>query len=368
VKVRSTKQNPLLDLTSTPPSCVIDSKSSAQKMLFFDLNEVEFFEGAEKLLEIWFSVEDKSNDNGKELGLRSIPSEEFRKLVRYCNAEVVRSSKNEYIDSYVLSESSMFVAKDHIVMKTCGKTKLLNCVEPLLELTQVYLGIASIQNMFYSRKVYLKPNQQEENYQSFDQEVKLLRKYFPKGIVHTFGRGAEEWYLYTTDHTSDHTNEPDVTLEILMSDLDPRKMSQFIKCHPDDDDRKVTEKSGISDIIPGSVHEGILFDPCGYSMNGLKDNSYSTIHVTPQPHCSYVSYETNIQRENYDQLVSDVLDKFKPGKFIVTLISNKHSKCGSAPAAVEVIHPKGYQRYNLEKKTLKNYSVAYGYYRKDNVV
>ena len=48
------------------------------------------------------------------------------------------------------SESSMFVAKDHIVMKTCGKTKLLNCVEPLLELTQVYLGIASIQvgNLF----------------------------------------------------------------------------------------------------------------------------------------------------------------------------------------------------------------------------
>ena len=73
MKVRSTKQNPLLDLTSTPPSCLIDSKSSAQKMLFFDLNEVEFFEGAEKLLEIWFSVEDKGNDNGKELGLRSIP-------------------------------------------------------------------------------------------------------------------------------------------------------------------------------------------------------------------------------------------------------------------------------------------------------
>ena len=71
MKFRSTKQNPIVDLTSTPPSCVIDSKSRDQKMLLYDLNKVEFFEGAEKLLEIWFSVEDINN--GKELGLRSIP-------------------------------------------------------------------------------------------------------------------------------------------------------------------------------------------------------------------------------------------------------------------------------------------------------
>ena len=54
----------------------------------------------------------------------------------------------------------MFVAKDHIVLKTCGKTKLLNCVEPLLELTQVYLGIGSIQvrnlfAIFYTITIYV---------------------------------------------------------------------------------------------------------------------------------------------------------------------------------------------------------------------
>lgn len=144
------------------------------------------------------------------------------------------------------------------------------------------------------------------------------------GRFHKFGKeNGEEWYLYTTDHISDHTDKPDVTLEILMSELDPSKMMQFIKSHPDDDDKRVTEKSGIAELIPGSVHEGILFDPCGYSMNGLKDEFYSTIHVTPQPHCSYVSYETNIQLENFNQLVTAVLDTFKPGKFIVTLISNE---------------------------------------------
>ena len=73
------------------------------------------------------------------------------------------------------------------------------------------------------------------------------------------------------------------------------------------------------------MHDSILFDPCGYSMNSLNDESYSTIHVTPQPHCSYVSYETNIQLEDYDTLVAKVLDTFRPGKFIITLFANEAS-------------------------------------------
>lgn len=46
------------------------------------------------------------------------------------------------------SESSLFVAKDRIVLKTCGKTKVLNCVEPLLKLAKEYIGVAVIQVLF----------------------------------------------------------------------------------------------------------------------------------------------------------------------------------------------------------------------------
>ena len=37
-----------------------------------------------------------------------------------------------------------------------------------------YFLFPLLKNMFYSRKVYLKPDQQEENYQSFDHEVCIL--------------------------------------------------------------------------------------------------------------------------------------------------------------------------------------------------
>ena len=34
----------------------------------------------------------------------------------------------------------------------------------------------------------------------------------------------------------------------------------------------VLQKSGIGDLIPGTVIDDVLFEPCGYSMNGLLPN------------------------------------------------------------------------------------------------
>ena len=85
------------------------------------------------------------------------------------------------------------------------------------------------------------------------------------------------------------------------------------------------QNSGIEKILPGSINDGCLFNPIGFSLNGLYKDSYYTIHVTPQPSCSYVSFETNIKKENYDHIVNKVLDIFKPNKFIITLFSTKVS-------------------------------------------
>ena len=67
-----------------------------------------------------------------------------------------------------------------------------------------------------------------------------------------------------------------------------------------------------------------LFDPCGYSMNGvLKGGEYMTIHITPEAEFSYVSFESNIQQSSYLDVIKRVLDTFRPGKFIVTAFANK---------------------------------------------
>ena len=88
-----------------------------------------------------------------------------------------------------------------------------------------------------------------------------------------------------------------------------------------------------------------LFEPCGYSMNGILsdqesvsvgggsectkslDGAYMTIHITPEPEFSYVSFESNIPLVSYIGVIQRVLDTFLPGKFILTIFANRVSTC-----------------------------------------
>ena len=46
-------------------------------------------------------------------------------------------------------------------------------------------------------------------------------------------------------------------------------------------------------------------------MNGLTMGGFYTIHITPEVHCSYASFETNIPCSDYLDLVTRVLDVFQ---------------------------------------------------------
>lgn len=51
-----------------------------------------------------------------------------------------------------------------------------------------------------------------------------------------------------------------------------------------------------------------------------------TIHITPEPDFSYVSFESNIAASNYGDLIARVINLFQPGKFVVTIFANKVSQ------------------------------------------
>merc|ERR1712059_144066 len=54
------------------------------------------------------------------------------------------------------------------------------------------------------------------------------------------------------------------------------------------------------------------------------DPGYMTIHVTPQPSCSYASFETNTSSVSI-ALIQQVLDIFRPGKFIISFYATESS-------------------------------------------
>lgn len=238
------------------------------------------------------------------------------------------------------------------------------CLETLLKLAVGMAGYVEIEELFYSRKNFKRPEMQVAPHRDFEEEVALLDSYFDAGRAYCLGAVNKDcWYLYTmsrrgqaaaggVDGAADrrtpkridallgsgktamvatemqketpdeqesqsgsdsdeissddgeeresslilvqsenaqhadveersageeeeaelgYTPDPDQTIEILMTELDPKVMDIFTKdmCMTG---QEATEKSGIDKILPGMKIDDYLFDPCGYSMNGIARN------------------------------------------------------------------------------------------------
>ena len=96
-------------------------------------------------------------------------------------------SKNGQVDAYVLSESSMFVSQRRFILKTCGTTTPLECISDLVSMAKQYTGFDTIEDIFYSRKNFERPDLQLKPHRSFEQEVALLDEMFADGAAYCLG-------------------------------------------------------------------------------------------------------------------------------------------------------------------------------------
>ncbi|WEW56094.1 spermidine resistance protein [Emydomyces testavorans] len=241
-------------------------------------------------------------------------------------------------------------------------------------------------------------------------------------------------------------DENDETLEILMTDLDEKNAKQFYldyasavaedrhrSLHQDSDQHLdvfsnnssdcsdvdsdagqslpseltseghglgtvVSDSCGLSNVYPTSKYpdariDAYLFTPCGFSANGIVPSCgdkagthYFTVHVTPEPHCSYASFESNVPLaqsgcETAD-IVKQVVEIFKPGRFSVTLFEAKpgHARLPNANNLYDtrVLHPHaalrdakmdhipGYRRVDRIVHDLDGYDLVFRYYERND--
>ena len=165
----------------------------------------------------------------------------------------------------------------------------------------------------------------------------------------------------------------------------------------------VAESSGLADIYPASKYpdariDAYLFTPCGFSANGVipaapssdalnhnvddpqptrnnKPAHYFTVHVTPEPQCSYASFETNVPGPQPGAETADIVQQvvriFKPGRFTVTLFEAKGAE---SMATLErqallkrrsrVDHIEGYRRVDRIVHDLDGYDLVFRYYER----
>lgn len=344
-------------------------------------NGEHFFEGVEKLLEVWF---DESSIPAGDL--RNITRNEWEQLLRHVKCEIISYTKNDHIDAFLLSESSMFVSRRRWILKTCGTTTPLKCLELLLELARVE-GYSVISDIFYSRKNFTRPEAQNSPHKGFYEEVTYLDSIFPEGRSYCLGSINQEcWYLYTFSRPEvkalaptpapavelvakipkydEKDADPDQTIEILMQNLDKDVMATFSKSQFSDG-REVTIHSGIDQLLPDMLIDDFLFDPCGYSMNGINESGeYMTIHITPEDKFSYVSFESNVALDNYTKLINQVIKTFKPGKFIVTIFANKSSLAYETMKELEIKYStlSNWRRTDMQCCNFPSYNLLFAQY------
>ncbi|KAI3462833.1 hypothetical protein Pfo_019496 [Paulownia fortunei] len=282
------------------------------------------FEGYEKRLEISFSEPGIFADPGSR-GLRSLSKIQLDEILDPAQCTIVSSLMNAEVDSYVLSESSLFVYPYKIILKTCGTTKLLLSIPPILKLADtVGLTVSSVK---YTRGSFIFPGAQPFPHRSFSEEVAVLDSHFNKlGLsskAYVMG-GADEhekWHVYSACAESASNMALVYTLEMCMTNLDQKKASVFFNTQSSSA-AVMTEVSGIRKILPESEICDFDFDPCGYSMNAVEGSAISTIHVTPEDGFSYASFEAvgyDFKQVDLTPILERVLACFQPAKFSVAL-------------------------------------------------
>lgn len=321
------------------------------------LNDDSFpgpFEGPEKLLEVWFApspamMEARMRAAGKESaaeredgtrvrGLRCVPRAQWEEMLDIVKCKVLSVVQGEELDSYLLSESSLFVYPHYIILKTCGTTLNLHGLGRINAIVAEHCGLASQWRLFYSRKSFFFPELQKGPHREWSHEVEFLESgasgHGYDGNAYYVGPiNRDHWVLYLTSPddsvlagleaaspAAGAVERPrqlppptpngfcDQTLEILMTHLRPEGREPFFV--PAGTDKAghelgvdISRQLGIDALFsPDETSlDSFGFEPCGYSANavigtGLPESNggYFTIHVTPEDGWSFASFECNV--------------------------------------------------------------------------
>jgi S-adenosylmethionine decarboxylase len=173
------------------------------------------FEGVEKVLEIDFAP-----GLGEANGLRDIPRADWDAVLTDAKCTILARLSSGDVDSYVLSESSLFVYPRKLVLKTCGTTTLLMCLPRLLELTQ-RLSLR-VEWVAYTRKDFQFPAAQKYPHRGPKEEITYLKELFPEGSAFLMGPvTGDHWLVFVADYVDRATTEcVDRTLDMMMFGID----------------------------------------------------------------------------------------------------------------------------------------------------
>lgn len=223
-----------------------------------NLDSTFAFEGPEKLLEIWFypSEHDAAVTKNGE-GLRAIPLQTWQQILDLVSCKILSMKSSNFMDAYLLSESSLFVFPHKIILKTCGTTTTLACLGAVFEAVQKFVAssytLKDVDKIFYSRRCFMFPEKQKHVHRDWRSEVSHLNEFFDHGKSYVVGdfTSDDHWYLYLGGshcESSDVEASNDITFEVLMTKLDPLRANEFVTSRKPGADSLVEDSDEYHDL------------------------------------------------------------------------------------------------------------------------
>jgi len=246
-----------------------------------------FYEGSEKRLEITTT----SN-------LLEVNNNFWQAMVKEAGAYIISKIENVHVKAFLLSESSLFVWKNRLLLITCGETQLVKASLYF----QKNVARKEITSLLFQRHQSHYPDRQKS---SFQQDRLLLQKQL-KGDSHHWNKDyCGDIFLFGNNQ------QPNATTNILMlHGLSGDFFEQLQK-------GKVPAQHVASHLqlikhFNGFIIDQFSFDPKGYSLNAINGEYYFTVHITPETLSSYISFESNLLAENTDSFKHHLVTLFKP--------------------------------------------------------
>ncbi|GLX79435.1 S-adenosylmethionine decarboxylase SpeD [Thalassotalea insulae] len=288
-----------------------------------------YFEGSEKKAEIVI-------DSNKLSLLSDFDDTFWQQLVSCCNAQILSSISNDQCKAFLLSESSLFVWHDRLLILTCGVTHLVNSVEHLLK---------NIPHQHIKQVIYQRKNEyfSHEQPSCFGDDIQLLAKYID-GWAYRFGEMDAHHNFVFHQKNQFIAAQEDKTYELLAYQISEQASKTLTT--PGLSAATIRQFLNIEQLLPDFIIDDFVFQPYGYSLNAIKQEKYLTIHVTPQEGSSYVSFESNL---NLIELAPTILAILQPASFDL-LTFNEFDFVEKIP---EII-PANYVSKSLVKETLTN--------------
>lgn len=254
-----------------------------------------FYEGMEKRLVITVNT----------LNLLDLPDKFWSEMVSKAGAFIISKISNNKVTAYLLSESSLFVWNNKIVLITCGNTQLIKAAL----FFQEYFKGNEISSVLFQRHKAIKPELQSTDF-SCDRNAlvqNLSEKLIPQTVNYKEGYKGEMVYFNSTN-----LSLMGMTKILMLQDLNGVFADELNLgvLNSQQIQNKLIPKEFFSDLIIDEY----TFTPKGYSLNAIMDHCYLTIHITPEKDSSYLSLETNIESVFLAEFVKHLISICLPNK------------------------------------------------------